>query len=210
MRYLFFHRALSPDPAPAALPSGLTLACWRPGPLRLRPEGLPAVPFLVWGWWHALGVFRSRDYAIVQVFDGNALVHRTCLLPSHFRFPFMGPGDLQAAGIWTRPDLRGRGLGLAALGEALRLCQRPGRTLWYMAREQNHASIRLAEKAGFRLWGWGEKPAWPGLGPLGAYRVTELRPEPPFTAGSGPVRPGPVSVAGWALGPGRGRPPTGS
>jgi len=195
MRYLFFNRALCPDPVPAALPPGLTLACWRPGPLRLRPPGFPARPFLVWGLWHALGVFRSRDYAIVQIFDGDAPVHRTCLLPAHFRFPFMAPGDLQAAGIWTRPDLRGRGLGLAALREVLRRCQDPGRTLWYLAREQNQPSIRLAAKAGFRLWGRGLEPAWPGLGPLGAYRVTEVhapRTGPWPLPGS---RPGP-SIAG--------------
>jgi RimJ/RimL family protein N-acetyltransferase len=204
MRYLLFNRALSPDPAPGALPAGLTLACWRPGPLRMRPAGLPAMPFLVWGWWHALGVFRSRDYAIVQIFDGDALVHRTCLLPAHFRFPFMARGDIQAAGIWTRPDLRGRGLGLAALREVLQRCQGPGRTLWYLAREQNPASIRLAEKAGFRLWGLGLKPAWPGLGPLGAYRVTEVtgpwtRPgfgPGPSADGRGPARRGPGSAAG--------------
>jgi RimJ/RimL family protein N-acetyltransferase len=164
---------LSSDPAPAPLPPGFTLELWRPGRLRLRPRGLPALPFLVWGWWHALRVFRSRDYAIVLIFEGEALVHRTCLLPAHFRFPFMGPGDLQTAGIWTHPDRRGAGLGLVALREILRRCEDPSRTLWYMVREDNLPSIRLAEKAGFHRWGRGGKRAWLGLGALGRYRITE-------------------------------------
>jgi RimJ/RimL family protein N-acetyltransferase len=170
MAYLFFQRTFSPGPG-RPLPPGLVLAFWRPERLRLRPGGFPARPFLLWGWWHALGVFRSRGYAIALLFEDGALVHRTCLLPAHYRFPFMGPGDLQAAGLWTRPDRRGAGLGLLALGEACRRCADPAGTLWYMAREDNRASIRLAGKAGFTPWGRGRKRAWPGLGWLAPLRL---------------------------------------
>ena len=156
-----------------ALPSGLTLAFWRPGWFRLRPGGVPAMPFLAWGWCHALGLFASRDYALVLIFAGETLVHRTCLLPAHFRFPFMRPGDLQASGIWTHPDHRGHGLGLAALRAVFHQYRGSGRTLWYMVREDNLASIRLAGKAGFHPWGRGGKVARLGIGALGAYRITE-------------------------------------
>ncbi|MDR3670101.1 MAG: GNAT family N-acetyltransferase [Holophaga sp.] len=171
MPFLFFKKIMSGDPGPASLPAGFTLEVWRPGRLRLRlrPRGFPALPFLVWGCWHFLRVFRSRDYAIVLIYQGEALVHRTCLLPAHFRFPFMRPGELQAAGIWTRPDRRGLGLGLVALGE---LSRRIRGTLWYMVREDNLPSIRLAEKAGFLRWGRGLKRVSLG-GPLGCYEITE-------------------------------------
>jgi len=115
MPYLFFRKTMTPEPGAGSLAPELTLEFWRPGGLRLRPVGFPAMPFLVWGLCHRLRVFRSRDYAIVIIRRGGAVVHRTCLLPAHFRFPFMKPGDLQAAGIWTRPDQRGTGLGLVAL-----------------------------------------------------------------------------------------------
>jgi RimJ/RimL family protein N-acetyltransferase len=120
-----------------------------------------------------LRLFRSRDYAIVLIHEGDTLVHRTCLLPAHFRFPFMKPGELQTAGIWTRPDKRGLGLGLMAMRAVFQRLEDPGRTLWYMVREDNHASIRLAEKAGFRLWGRGGKRVSPGLGLLGKYHIIE-------------------------------------
>jgi ribosomal protein S18 acetylase RimI-like enzyme len=78
----------------------------------------------------------------------------------------MRPGDLQAAAIWTHPEFRGLGLGRRALEQALGLWRRPDRLMWYMVRQDNAASIRLAEKAGFRLAGRGEKR---GL----AYRIQE-------------------------------------
>jgi RimJ/RimL family protein N-acetyltransferase len=119
-----------------------------------------------------LRVFATRDYAILLIFQGERVVHRTCLLPAHFRFPFMGPGDLQAAGIWTAPEHRGTGLGQVALEAILQRLEDPARTLWYMVRADNHASIRLAQKAGFQLWGRGLKRARLGLGPLGRFDIT--------------------------------------
>jgi GNAT superfamily N-acetyltransferase len=168
--FLFFHTPLDPgsptgSPAPRDLP-GFTFEAWRPGLRQLRPAGFPAQPFLAWGLFHHLRLFASRDYRILALRAGGALVHRTCLLPAHFRFPFMRPGDLQAAAIWTRPDCRGLGLGQLMLERALELSRRPGRLMWYMVREDNPASIRLAEKAGFLLAGRGGKQ---GL----AYRIQQ-------------------------------------
>ena len=167
--YLFFHKPLDP-PGIAAAPvlevaPGCTLDLWRPRG-SLRPPGFPARPFLAWGLFHHLHLFASPDYRILAVRAEGALVHRTCLLPAHFRFPFMCPGDLQAAALWTRPDCRGLGLGQRVLERALSLCRRPDRMMWYMVREDNAASIRLAEKAGFRLAGRGGKQ---GL----AYRIQQ-------------------------------------
>jgi RimJ/RimL family protein N-acetyltransferase len=172
MRFLFFRKHLCPPASAPALPPGLTLEFWRPGRGRLRPPGVPATPFLVWGLFHLLRVFTSRDYAMVLIFERGTLVHRTCLLPAHYRFPFMAAGDLQAAGIWTHPDKRGTGLGLAALQEVARRHQVGGRVLWYMVREDNLASIRLAEKGGFHFWGNGLKTAMLGIGLLGSFQIT--------------------------------------
>jgi RimJ/RimL family protein N-acetyltransferase len=187
MPYLFFRKTLTPEPGAGGLARSFTLEFWRPGGLRLRPMGFPAMPFLVWGLCHRLRVFRSRDYAIVIIRQGGAVVHRTCLLPAHFRFPFMNPGDLQAAGIWTRPDRRGTGLGLAALQAVFQRLENPQRILWYMVREDNLPSVRLAKKAGFRLWGQGLKHTVLGIGLLGFFHITQ-GPNLLATRQPGPVR----------------------
>jgi RimJ/RimL family protein N-acetyltransferase len=174
MAYLFFKRTAGPDPVSVPLPPGFTLAFWRPG-FRLRPKGFPARPFLFWGLCHLLKLYATRDYGMVLIFQGEALVHHTCLLPAHFRFPFMARGDLQAAGIWTHPDQRGMGLALVALQSLFRRLEDPQRTIWYMVWEDNQASIRLAEKGGFKFYGRGRKLPSRAFGLLGAFHITEDR-----------------------------------
>lgn len=147
MDYLFFLREGAGDgPGPGA---GLGVEVWRPTLFRPLRAGLPLVPFAAWSAFHFGRVFSTRDYRIVLLAGPEGPVHRTCLLPAHFRFPFMAPGDLQAAALWTREDLRGRGIALAGLRAAL--ATTGGGRVWYMVREDNLPSIRLAEKAGFRF-----------------------------------------------------------
>ncbi len=182
LAFLFYKTRSLDGPATGTLPTGLTLEFWRPQWLRPLPRGFGPLPFLGHSLLHFLGIFRSRDFAIVIIREGDAEVHHTCLFPAYFRFPFMDSGDLQAAGIWTRPDHRGQGLGGLALQEAFR--RHPGRTFWYMVRQDNRPSIRLAEKSGFQFAGRGDKFPLPGLAALGlavlgTYRITEgLNPRP--------------------------------
>lgn len=176
----FFYKARITPPAPApALPGEVALEIWRPTLGRPVARGLPAVPFAVWSLFHFLGVFATRDYFLVLVRQRGRLVHRTGVFPAHYRFPFMAPRDLQAAGLWTDPAWRGRGLGLAALVEVFRRPECQGRTLWYMVREDNPASIRLAEKVGLQRWGRGGRESRGGLGLLARYRVAHLFHCPP-------------------------------
>jgi RimJ/RimL family protein N-acetyltransferase len=176
MAYFMYQRPLTAlEPAPA-LPSGVRLVFWRPRWRQPLHPGLAGLPFLAWSLLHFLGLFRNRDYAMVLLFREGRLVHRTCLLPPLFRFPFLPPGDLQAAGLWTDPAERGRGLALVALGEALRRLEDPGRTLWYLTRVDNRASIHLAEKARFTRFGRVERVNRLGLRVLGRFLLEERFP----------------------------------
>jgi len=161
MDYLFFTTGPRGDVAAPA--PGFRVEAWRPSPLRPLRRGLPAIPFAWWSLCDLAGLFAPGDYRVVLLHGKEGPVHRTCLLPAHYRFPFMAPGDVQAAAIWTRPDLRGRGVASAGLAAAMALV--PDRRVWYMVREDNAASIRLAGKVGFTLHGRGRRmPGWlPGF-----------------------------------------------
>jgi GNAT superfamily N-acetyltransferase len=184
MDYFYFKKRMASGAPGPDLGDGLRVVIWRPTPGRPVRRDLPLVPFGIWSLFHFLGVFASRDYFLVLVLAGPRLVHRTCIFPAHYRFPFMAARDLQAGGLWTDPGWRGRGLGLAALGEAFRRPECQGRTLWYMVREDNRPSVRLAEKAGFLLWGRGGRVDPWGIGALGRYEVAEVLPSRPPERGS--------------------------
>ena len=69
----------------------------------------------------------------------------------------MARGDLQIGDVWTRPDARGKGYATAAMEKICQLCAGKGLTLWYIVEETNAASIRVVEKVGFDLMGFGKK-----------------------------------------------------
>ncbi len=81
------------------------------------PAGVRGVSFYVWRAFHAAHVFANRDYALLVIYDGDRLVHRSCVFPRYPRFPFMRDDDLQIGDIWTDPDYRGQGLATRAIAE---------------------------------------------------------------------------------------------
>lgn len=65
---------------------------------------------------------------------------------------------LAEAGVWTRPDVRGRGFATEATRAWTRLLRPSGRSLLYSTTIDNVASRRVAVKLGAREvgWCWGE------------------------------------------------------
>ena len=173
LKYLFYRRNLTPLPESLEQRPELTMELWRPRMTHpIPPEG-SVVPFGIWSLFHYLRIFSTREYAVLLMRQEGRVVGRACIIPAHFNFPFMKSGDLQVAGIWTDPALRRGGLGFRAVQEITRRLEDPHRVLWYMVREENAPSIRLAEKAHFQLCGRGERKRWLGLIPLGYFRVTD-------------------------------------
>jgi len=175
MSILFFTKQITQKSAPVPLPPGLTLEFWQPRWRQPVPPGLPLRPFLAISLFHFVRGFASQEYAVVIIRDGGVPVAHTCVIPKCFRFPFMGPDDLQVVCSRTQPDYRGRGLGVITLQEVARRLERPGRKLWGLIWEANRSSIRRIEKAGFRCVGRGEKTPLPLLRMLGSRRFGTYR-----------------------------------
>lgn len=145
------------------------------------PPGQPWLPFLIFWLFHEARIFANQNYGVVLIWEGNRPVHRTVVLPRYFRSPFMGPEDLQVAMTWTDRRRRGRGLALAAARTVIADACLGRRKLWYMVAAANKPSIRVAEKAGFRLHGTGSRRPRFGFKFLGAYSLDESH----SAAGSG-------------------------
>ena len=173
MPYHLYRRSAQGGLWALPLSSGLKLEIWRPTLRQPLHRSLRPQPFLGWSLFHFTRIFTSRDFAVVMVFHGSTLIHHTCLLPAHFRFPFMAHADLQVAGVWTAPPWRGKSLALAVMAIILQRLVGPNRILWYLTLEENTSSIRLAEKSGFTLYGQVQRnSSWMGIRPLGRFLLS--------------------------------------
>ena len=173
-QYLFYRRSIADIALHVPeLIVGAELSVWRPSWRRVPPPLLRSRVNWVWWLFHNLHVFRTRAFAIVLVSRDGQLLHRSSVFPPYFRFPFMGPADVQIGDTWTDPSARGRGYATAAIGVALTLPVRRDGHAWYVVDENNRASIRAVEKAGFALFGRGARLPRFGLRALGYYAITE-------------------------------------
>jgi hypothetical protein len=136
----------------ANLPDGLKFWIWRPNFSHWIPPGMRII-FLLWTLFYYLNVFRNKEYAVVYIIQKDQIIHRSCVVPSYFRWPFMDWNDLQICSVWSDPALRGNGLAAETIAYVVTSFALPGRTFWYLTREANKSSIRVCEKTGFRRVG---------------------------------------------------------
>jgi RimJ/RimL family protein N-acetyltransferase len=144
---------------------------WKPGFTSLVPKGISLIPFGAWWMLHQFHVFANRDYSLFLARSNGKIVHRTCVFPRYFRFPFMAKDDLQIGDTWTREDHRGKGIAPFAIQQVLQLLGQPGRRFWYVTAETNLPSIRAAEKGGFILAGKGRRTKRFGVRAIGSFVI---------------------------------------
>src|SRR5580698_5085076 len=149
MLYLVF-QSTSEIPSGRQLPPGYDVEVWHPGLSRIVPPTLgPKFAF----WWilHCLRLFRNRNYSVLLIRSKGRVVHRTCLIPGYFRWPFMADRDLQVSSTWTHPEHRCRGLATYTLQLAASEWVKDGRKLWYVTHDDNVPSLAVCRNIGFHL-----------------------------------------------------------
>jgi hypothetical protein len=176
---LFFATESSPRLAATRdLPAGYHAELWAPRGGRLRPEGLGWMPFVIWSLvFHHGRIFWNRGYQVLLIRKNGEVVHRSCIFPGYFRFPFMAAGDLQVGDTWTAPAERGRGLAGWALGTITGRLAGSGITVWYLCDQDNAASAAVARRAGLRLVGRGVRTRRFGMNLLGKFQIVDCNPE---------------------------------
>ena len=159
------------DAVPASLESAYTCSWWRPSAGTIRPEGQAGNRFWVWWLFHHGRIFKNQAYTIYVIQKGRRLVHRSCVFPGFFRFPFIASDDVQVGDIWTDPEHRRKGLASYALHSIVSAPMLRGRKIWYVVAEDNRASIRVAERAGFVRYGEGVRKERFGSGLFAVYVI---------------------------------------
>lgn len=163
--HIYMRSSEREDAGRVALPN-LSFSFWRPGPRDLIPAGMNA-KFGFWWLFHYLRIFKNKDYSVLFVLKDGKIVHRSCVVPAYFRWPFMSSDDLQISSTWTASEYRGQGLGTMALQYIVREKGKLNRRFWYVTREDNPASISVCKKAGFRLFSKAERENFFGSRLLG-------------------------------------------
>jgi RimJ/RimL family protein N-acetyltransferase len=170
--YRFYRTALRRADASVRAGTDETITWWRPSWTTIPPALIRNPVNWVWWLFHNLHVVRSRAFGVIMILRGGRLVHRTSLFPPFFRFPFMGPGDVQIGDTWTDEAARGRGLAGAAIRAALERAGGRAGFAWYVVEEGNRGSIRVVEKEGFQLIGTGCRRPRLGVRAFGFYVIT--------------------------------------
>jgi RimJ/RimL family protein N-acetyltransferase len=175
-RHLFYRiEAGRPLACDTSLPTRYRIETWRPQRDGL-PDRLPYRPFAIWWLFDRLGLFSSRHAGVAMIFEGDRLVHRSLVTPRWYRFPDMGPRDLQIGDTWTDEAHRGKGLARAAIGAIHAHWAGQYERMWYLTEADNRASVRVIEACGYALAGSGERTRRLGLAALGQFVVTEAAP----------------------------------
>jgi RimJ/RimL family protein N-acetyltransferase len=139
------------EPRPEKLGEGYTMELWKPGLGALVPPTMSS-RFIVWWLFHCCGILGNGMYRALLVRHKGVVVHRSCLVPRYFRWPFMGKNDLQITSTWTSPDHCGLGLATFALRRLVGGCADGSRSFWYISREDNPASIAVCVRSGFAFY----------------------------------------------------------
>lgn len=152
---------------PTAFPGIVEI--WTPTALQVKPKGLGWFPFGVWWLFHHTYIFKSRAYKVYLIRVAGVVVHRSCLFPHFFRFPFMNADDLQIGDIWTAESERRKGLSELIINQIINDCN--NKTIWFLCEAENRASESLARGAGMELYGVGRRTSLFGIGVLGRFVI---------------------------------------
>jgi len=174
LNYVFYESAEIKTNASIEQINNLTYSVylWCPGLINIFPPGLTEIKFLVWWILHHLRIFSNRDYCVLMILDKDkTLIHRSCVFPRYFRFPFMRENDLQIGDTYTDGKCRGRGLATYAILKILESLQMDNRKFWYIVEENNESSIRVIEKVGFNKIGCGERGKKFGIKLFGSFEI---------------------------------------
>jgi len=154
----------------AVLPPGLRFHCWSPED-GLPPRGSRRISNFFWWALAKAGAFARDGFTELRIERGDQLLHRLIVTPRWYRFPFMGPDDLQIGDVWTSPAARRQELAQAAIGEVHRRFGSAGTKLWYVAESNNLVSAALARSCGYRLVAIGRRTRHFGTALFGRFVI---------------------------------------
>lgn len=120
------------------------------GELTLRGEKISLKLLAVRLLFQIMTRGRARVFYVRR---NGKLVHTSYVLPRCAKFPFLTEGDYEIGPCFTYPEFRGKGIYPAVLEHIRATCGNENTTFYMCVDENNGASIKGIEKAGFERSG---------------------------------------------------------
>ena len=132
------------------------VSIWKPSLVNIYPPN-KNFRYVIYWLFHWLKVFRNKRYASGMILDGEKMVSSLLVVPTHFKWPFMGKDDVQFTYVMTNSEYRGRGLAKKMIQIMISELNHDVDSFWYVTDTENKASISVAEKLGFEFVGYAER-----------------------------------------------------
>jgi predicted GNAT family acetyltransferase len=128
---------------------------------RVRPAELPRfLPAAIAMFTEELGIspigpdsgrgYRARVSELITAGRAFARFDEHAQVEFKAELGVLGPATAQIQGVWVRPDLRGRGLGTAAMAAVLKLALSVAPAVSLYVNDYNVAARRMYERLGMR------------------------------------------------------------
>jgi predicted GNAT family acetyltransferase len=126
---------------------GYSILIFKPTLLRLGVDNSEMIKKFLW-YFITMGRYR-----ILYIMEDKKVVHYSFIIPKNFRFPFIGPDDLEIGPCFTENNYRGRGIYTRVLQMIPQIFKDSARTFWIYTLQNNNISQRAIEKAGYNSCG---------------------------------------------------------
>lgn len=141
-------KSISKDKYPVAnIPYKLRI--WKPELLSILPPN-KSIKYIFYWLFHQCGVFRNKNYSAYLLFDEKKLISSLLVVPKYFKWPFMSDNDVQFTYVMTDSNYKGQGLAGVLINQAMKNLSKKADSFWYVTDTKNKASMRVAEKLGFK------------------------------------------------------------
>jgi len=132
------------------IPEGYSVQIWRPSLFKLKPPGKP-LKYLIFSFASVLKLLSNRNFFQISVYNQSTLVSSLLVVPKIYKFPYMNKKDIQFIYVMTNYEYRGKSIAAATILESTRYLIDTVESFWYVTSEDNIASLKLAEKLGFKI-----------------------------------------------------------
>lgn len=123
---------------------------WRPSLFSPLPPGKP-FKYIILTLLYALKLIPNKNYLLIELLDKEEVMSSILVVPKFEKFKYMGKNDIQFIYVMVKEKFRGQNLAIHTIKESLAHLKKPVDNYWYVTNRNNIASIRVAEKLGFKL-----------------------------------------------------------